>query len=468
MCVRSKTLISRYYEEIVLALFCVGLGLYAIGLDNMSMHFRAQSFFHIGGLVYILVGFRQFGREDLRALRVVLISFGVVIVLGLLSYCDEIMPMKFSKVLNAVNTHIVNYLVLFVVMFLYARHAKRRNVMAFFVIFALMCAINVGATLIESWRYDFGRSHNVPFFFKAVFTYNIWLIAPMALCISGMVACRHIGCKIACAVGIIIVCAAMMANGERSFLVASFVMVFVPFIVWHYRGKTLPLVFGIGLVAMVGAYHYTKGLSDRYNFAHMIDNFWEVVRTPVVEMGKYDELCFSGQFVCTEQSTQNGRADFSWEHSSLMRIAMSKSTFEAFWDAPWTPRVVGVFQIGEYLWRYYEANEHRAHNRVYMSVNPHTNGYNHPHNFVVSVLFCYGIVGFVAIAGFVGFVLYTTHGCYDTRDRGRAFVALWAFVCLVGICVQGFFDAFYPNILAVLFVFIGGVVGLCCARDSGE
>ncbi|MFC3867193.1 glycosyltransferase [Helicobacter equorum] len=470
--VRNKvfSFMSRYYEEFVLVLFGIGLCLYGFGLD-LGVNFKTQGFFQIGGLLYIIFAYKRFAlRDDLRLLGIPLISFGVVIVLGLLSYFDEIMPRSFGKVFGSVNTHIIKYLVLFVIVFLYVRYAKRRNVLILFGIFGLLCMVNVVASLVEFWRYDF-RTHRVPFGFKAVFTYNIWLLAPMALCISGVVACKHKVLKILCVLGVILTLGAMFANGERSFLVASLVMMFVPFVVWRYRhkGKILPLVFIVGVLALGGIYTQTKTLPDRYNFAHMIDNFWEVIQTPVVEMGKYDKLCFNGFFACNPQSTKNGEAEFFWEHSSLSRIAMSKSTFEAFLDSPFTPRIVGVFQIGEYLWQYYEVHTDKQANRMYVSVdNPKHNGYNSPHNFAVSMLFCYGIIGFVAILVFLGFVFYT---CYkqlasNAKDSTRDFVPLWAFVCLVGICTQGFFDVLYPNILEVLFIFLGAVVGFCRAKVS--
>lgn len=459
----------RYYEEIVLVLFGIGLCLYGFGLD-LGVNFKAQGFFQIGGVLYIIFAYKHFVlRDDLRLLRIPLISFGVVIVLGLLSYFDEIMPRSFGKVFGSVNTHIVKYLVLFVIVFLYVRYAKRRNVLILFSIFGLLCMVNVVGSLIEFWRYDF-KTHHVPFGFKAVFTYNIWLLAPMALCISGMVACKHKALKILCVLGVVLTLGAMFANGERSFLVSSFVMVFVPFVVWRYRhkGKILPLVFVAGVLALGGVYTQTKTLPDRYNFAHMIDNFWEVIQTPVVEMGKYDKWCFNGA-LCNPQSTKNGKAEFFWEHSSLSRIAMSKSTFEAFLDSPFMPRLVGVFQIGEYLWQYYEAHTDKQANRMYVSVdNPKHNGYNSPHNFAVSMLFCYGIIGFIAILFFLGFVFYI---CYkqlasNAKDTTRDFIALWAFVCLVGICTQSVFDILYPNILEVLFIFLGAVVGFCRAKVS--
>lgn len=462
--------LARYHDEISLVLFCVGLGLYGLGLSGFSLSFRAQSFFHIGGLLYIVFAYRCFSREDLRALCVPLITFGVVIVLGLLTYFDDVMPQSFGKVFGSVNTHIIKYLVLFVVMFLYVRHTKRRNVLILLGFFGLMCMLNVGGTLLEFWQHDFHKP-NLPFYFDAIYTYNIWLIAPLALCISGVVACRYVVLKIACAFGAVLTIVAMVANGERSFLVAAFVMVFVPFVVWHYRYKVQILlhmaVFVLPIV-LSAIYVQTKSLPERYNVAHMVDNFWEVIHTPVAAMGKYDKICF-GWAKCNAESTKNGKAKFFWEHSSLSRLAMSKSTFEAFLDAPFTPRLVGVFQTGAYLWQYYESHPQRQQNRMYVSVdNLKHNGYNSPHNFVINLLFCYGIIGFVAILGFLGFVSCETYRHFSdgTEDRAKVLVSLWAFVCLVGICVQSCFDVIYPGILEVFFVFIGGVMGLCFTRQD--
>lgn len=468
----GRAFLARYHEEIALVLFCVGIALYGLGLSGFSTHFRAQGFLQMGGLLFILFAYKRFGREDLHALRVPLISFAIVIVLGLLTYFDDVMPQSFGKVWGSVNTHIIKYLVLFVVVFLYVCHTRRAYGLVLLGFFGLMCALNVGGTLLEFWQHGFkhnaGKS-NLPFYFNAIYTYNIWLIAPMALCISGAVVCRHLVLKALCALGAGLTIVAMFANGERSFLVAAFVMVFVPFFVWHYRYKARILGFVVVFalpIALSALYVQTKSLPERYNFAHMVDNFWEVIHTPVAAMGKYDKTCF-GWMQCNAQSTKDGKAKFFWEHSSLARLAMSKSTFKAFLDAPFTPRLVGVFQTGAYLWQYYESHPHKQQNRMYVSMdNPKHNGYNSPHNFVINLLFCYGIIGFVAILGFLGFVLYRTYRqfTHNTEDRAKALISLWAFVCLVGICAQSVLDVIYPNILETLFVFLGGVMGLCCMR----
>ena len=461
----GRAFLARYYEEIAVVLFCVGLGLYGLGLSGFSLSFRAQSFFHIGGLVYIVFAYRRFSREDLRALRVPLITFGVVIVLGLLTYFDDVMPQSFGKVFGSVNTHIIKYLVLFVVMFLYVRHVKRAYALILLGFFGLMCMLNVGGTLLEFWQHDFTHHHgkpNLPFYFDAIYTYNIWLIAPLALCISGVVACRYVVLKIACALGAVLTIVAMVANGERSFLVAAFVMVLVPFVVWHYRYKVQILlhmaVFVLPIV-LSAIYVQTKSLPERYNVAHMVDNFWEVIHTPVIEMGKYDKMCF-GWVKCNTESTKNGKAKFFWEHSSLSRLAMSKSTFEAFLDAPFTPRLVGVFQTGAYLWQYYETHPQRQQNRMYVSVEAKINGYVHNHNFIVGLLFCYGIFGFGAIAWFWIFGMRIAFKAmrYSQEVLGK-FLGLYFYVFICGMVVCGLFESFYGNVLEVLFILVGCLYG---------
>ncbi|WP_394955149.1 O-antigen ligase family protein [uncultured Helicobacter sp.] len=461
----GRAFLARYHDEISLVLFCVGLGLYGLGLSGFSLSFRAQSFFHIGGLLYIVFAYRCFSREDLRALRVPFITFGVVIVLGLLTYFDDVMPQSFGKVWSSVNTHIIKYLVLFVVMFLYVRHTKRRNVLILLGFFGLMCMLNVGGTLLEFWQHDFRHDFhkpNLPFYFDAIYTYQIWLIAPLALCISGVVACRYVVLKIACALGAVLTIVAMMANGERSFLVAAFVMVFVPFVVWHYRYKARILVFVVFFVIPIvlsAIYVQTKSLPERYNVAHMVDNFWEVIHTPVAAMGKYDKICF-GWAKCNAESTKNGKAKFFWEHSSLSRLAMSKSTFEAFLDAPFTPRLVGVFQTGAYLWQYYESHPHRQQNRMYVSIGTKLNGYVHTHNHILALLFCYGIFGFGAIAWFwiFGFSM-ASKAMYFTQDSLGKLLGLFFYIFVCGMIMCALFESFYNNILEVLFILMGCVYG---------
>ncbi len=380
-------------QNFVLVLFCIGIVFYGIGDMSLGKSLfggiRAQSFFHIGGVVFILYNYKRFSKIDFKHLLIPIISFLVVFILGLLTYFDTTMQSTLKGILRSANQHIIGY---FVLCYFFARYARLKVVHTFLAFFALVCSVNLLLMLYLGFKNGFFTHNNVLFFFKAVYTYNIWLIAPMAIGIAGFVAIKNLAGKLAFLGVAILALFGMFSNGERSFLVASFVMIFVPFIVWKYKFKVkallaLPILLMLSLFSF---YHFSKNLPERWNFAHMIDHFFVVIN-PVIQMGQYDKVCFNkhSEFECYQESVQNGLSNIAWEHSSLSRIAMSKSTLKAFLDNPIKPHLIGVFQTGEYLFKYYEANPHKAHNRMYATLkdDPINNGYNSPHNFAINLLF---------------------------------------------------------------------------------
>lgn len=461
-------LLKKYNEEIALILFCIGMLCYALGLSSFSKLGGTQSFFHIGAFLFIICNYKRFSKRALYILIIPIATFLIVCILGMLTYFDEVLARPFSVVVSSVNQHIIGFFALFILLFFYGLYAKQKNVKFFLFFFILLCAFEVATMFYLGFMRGGFRHHITPFWFKAVFTYNIWLLAPAAMCLAAMIFLHR---KLFALLGLIFVLLAILANGERSFLVAFVCMIFiaalsVPYIV-HYKYKT-PLFVGIVCMAILfvaGFYRISSSFSDRYNFAHMVDNFIHVWETPPIEMGQYDVGCFAKRawIVCAPESIALGKSEITWEHSSLSRINMGKSTLLAFLDEPFKPHVVGVFQIGEYLWQYYNLKNHENRSYIVGSIDgdlTNLNGYNQPHNFVVSILFCYGLIGFICIVVFQGFLLYSGWRGIQKDDRLMQFFGGVLLLLVCGICIQGLFDVFYHSILQTLFVFYGIVTGL--------
>ena len=463
--------IKLYNQQISLSLFCIALAFYAIGLNNFGKAFALQSFIHIGGILFILYNYKRFSKDSLKILAIPLICLVVVYILGLCTYFDDVLEQKFSSVLKSANTNILNYFILFILIFLYSFYAKAKYVKFLLAFFALLCVIEVCATLFLGFSNGFFKgARNIPFYFKAVFTYNVWLLAPMAMSLAGIFTCKKIAFKLACGLGVILTFIAMLANGERSYLVAFSGMLFMPFIIYQYKYK-VKILCVVGLVAFIGIisfYNVSKNLPLRYNFAHTLDNFLTIWHTPPIEMGQFDTLCFKDitWLKCSEESIKNGPSEIFIESSALSRINMTKSTFLAFLDEPFTPRIIWAFHIGKYLWHYYEANPHLRQNRSYItfpkkdSPNYQTNGYNNPHNFAVSMLFGYGIIGFVFICVFQIFLFYSGFKATRKTNQNVKFWGLTLCIFVCGITLQSIFDAFYGNILQTIFIFLGALIGL--------
>lgn len=454
--------IKKYNQEITLGLFCVGMLCYALGLSSFGRSLKTQTFFHIGGLLFVVYNYRLFSRDLWKILSVPICCFAIVCLLGILTIFDDVWTRQVSVVLKSVNQHIVGYFVLFVLVFLFGMYGKVKYVFFFLTTFALLCVLEVCSTIYLGLNNGFlNTATNVPFFFQAVFTYNIWLIAPAAISLSGIFVFKKIFYKFLSCLGLVLSFLAMLSNGERSFLVAFIGMFFIPFFVWQYRHKLkiMLLVICGGIIFVISFYQVSKSFSDRYNFSHMVDNFVMVWNTKPIEMGQYDEACFAHYFDCSPESMALGQNEITWEHSSLSRINMVKSTLLAVADSPFKPHIVGVFQIGEYLWRYY--NTANYENRSYINFGNGLNGYNSPHNFAVSLLFSYGVIGFICIVIFQFFLLYSGYRCMqDKKDWQKSFWGLSLIIFICGICIQSLFDVLYVNILQCIFIWCGMITGL--------
>lgn len=102
-------------QNFVLVLFCIGIVFYGIGDMSLGKSLfggiRAQSFFHIGGVVFILYNYKRFSKIDFKHLLIPIISFLVVFILGLLTYFDTTMQSTLKGILRSANQH--NYWIFF-------------------------------------------------------------------------------------------------------------------------------------------------------------------------------------------------------------------------------------------------------------------------------------------------------------------------------------------------------------------
>ena len=158
--------IRDYNEEIALGFFCVGLLLYALGIGNVKTNLQTQSLFHIGGLIFIICNYRSFSKQTWQVLKIPVLCFGVVFVLSLFTIFDDVYVRKVSAVLKDINQNIIGLLVLFVIMCLYALHAKRKNVNILFCFFGLLCVIEIATMLYLGYKNGLvsNGAKNAPFF----------------------------------------------------------------------------------------------------------------------------------------------------------------------------------------------------------------------------------------------------------------------------------------------------------------
>lgn len=463
-------LLKKHNEIIALTLLCLGVFFYGIGLNKIGKNFGAQSFVLIGGAIFILCNFKKFSKIDLKILAIPLICVGILLILALLTYFDTILPPKnFAALIKTINSNILGYFVYFIVCYLFARYADRKLAWIPLYCLVFICVINVSAMIylvLQNGFYHENFKQNVPFFFPSITAYNVWIPLPLAISLAGIFVFKAIKARvffICCFLASII---AMIGNGERSFFVAFAVMIFIPFFVYKYAFKKwilLALCF-ISIIFFYSIYHFSKDLPPRYNAHNAINNLNTIWNTPPIEMGKYDKSCFGGKWLkCSEESIKNGPSEISLEHSALSRINMTKSTLLAFLDKPFTPRVPDVLKTGQYLHEYYKL--HNPQNGSYIkSMERGKRGtilyYNHTHNFIAGLLFCYGIIGFMAIVVSMGYLLFIAYKGTKYGDSKTKVLGLALIIFMIGLCVHICFDAFLVMMIQTIFIILGLSIGI--------
>lgn len=468
---------KKHSDLIALICLCIGIFCYGIGLGKLAKNFQAQSFILIGGVIFVIFNFKKFGKDDLKILAIPLICIGILLFLALLTYFDSTLPPKsFSALVKTINSNLLGYFVFFVICFLFCRYAKRQFAYIPLYCFAFMCVINVVAMVflaLQNGFYHESFKQNVPFFFRSITQYNVWIPLPLAVSLAGIFVYKQMKLRllfVCCLVASII---AMLANGERSFFLAFGVMIFIPFLIYRYSYKKYILV-ALALISAVAFYailHFSKDLPPRYNAHNIISNLGIVWHTTPIEMGKYDKLCFESKWLeCTEESLRE-RSDISIEHSTLSRLNMTKSTLLAFLDSPLMPRVPDVLQTGEYIYKYYQ--QHNPQNGSYIkSMERGKRGtmlyYNHTHNFIAGLLLCYGIVGFGAIIVSMCYLLFIAYKATRTADLRVNLVGLSAIIFFVGLCVNISFDALLTMMLQTIFILLGFITGFLTRSDNAR
>lgn len=446
----------------------MGVFCYSIGVGGILKNFRAETFILVGGAIFILCNYKKFSKMDWQILQIPIICISIVTALGFMTYFDEILPPKsFSGLIRTMNSNIWGYFVVFVLCYFFSRYVREK--FAWFVIYliAFMSAINVLAMIFLAMKNGFYHesfAQNVPFFFKAITAYNVWIPLPFAISLAGIFVFKKklrlffVGCFVASIM-------AVVSNGERSFFVASAVMLFIPFIIYKYRYKVqiLLVFFSVICVAFYGLYHFSANLPARYNAYNIINNISAVWNTTPIEMGKYDIACFNSSWLkCKEESIKNGPSQIIIDHSSISRLNMTKSTLLAFLDKPFLPRVPDVLQTGEYLHKYYQ--KYNPQNGSYIALlgtgEKQVQYYNHNHNFIMGLLFCYGIVGFGAIMISIGYLLFVAYSATKVDDYRVRVLGLAVIIFVCGIGVHLCFDAFLTMMGKTFFVLFGLSIGV--------
>ncbi|CUU39122.1 Hypothetical protein BN2458_PEG0235 [Helicobacter typhlonius] len=73
--------------------------------------FNAQTFFHIGGLIFFIFNYKSISLVDLKHIKLPLICFAIVLLFGFCTLFDTI------TISQKINSHILGWFVIFFVVF---------------------------------------------------------------------------------------------------------------------------------------------------------------------------------------------------------------------------------------------------------------------------------------------------------------------------------------------------------------
>ncbi|MCI7710692.1 MAG: O-antigen ligase family protein [Helicobacter sp.] len=454
--------LEKYYQKVVVGLFCVGIILYGLGLSKTLI--PTQTLFDIIGVLTLFYVYRRFSLYDITQIRYIVLCLAIVLVCALLTIFDTRLGFSISEKLKTINTHTISPILFFLIAYLYALYASERSIRFLFFVFAFAALACVGSTLYLWFESGFQAQLITPWYFDYVVMPNVWLLGASAVCIVGCVYAKSY-VRFLSILGLCLCGMAIVANGERSFLLAFLGMCVCSVFVLRYRYKIY--ITSSLLVALVplcyGVYLYTASLSDRYNFAHLLDNILVVWDTKPIEMGQFDVGCFAQHAMCSKESLAKGKNNISIEHSSLARIAMYKSALHLIMHEPFRPHIIGSWNIGPYLYAFYDAHDPY---RVYLDTSVtrlgiDLYGYPHIHSTPISLSIEYGVCGFLAIAIFVFLIAFRGF----MASKQYRFLGSVVVLLIIGMCIQTQFDVMYSVNLRVLMLFFGLFIGYMLARD---
>lgn len=308
---------------------------------------------------------------------------------------------------------------------------------------------------------------------------------------------------------------AILANNSRLVFVAVFVALLLPFLLFGFAYKKWILgfvgVLAIGFVAVV--YVASAQWNERYNFHKMANNLSYVLSFEPAAMGRFDRACavevifynkafdftkplafhaynhdslfftkystipalikefgvlessadftikgaylrasrFYGWLLCSRFSFPKDES-FSWEHSSLARLSMGKSAWQAIWQNPLRPNGFGFLGYVDNLEQIFPRDS--LHHSYVLSLADRPKGYPHPHNQLLSLAFELSIVGLLAIGGFCYMVFFRdmrqlvakvqeSSPCGQTQSLARksyGIVFIGGVVFIVALSVAMIFD----------------------------
>lgn len=103
--------LEKYYQKVVVGLFCVGIILYGLGLSKTLI--PTQTLFDIIGVLTLFYVYRRFSLYDITQIRYIVLCLAIVLVCALLTIFDTRLGFSISEKLKTINTHTISPILFF-------------------------------------------------------------------------------------------------------------------------------------------------------------------------------------------------------------------------------------------------------------------------------------------------------------------------------------------------------------------
>lgn len=410
------------------------------------------------------LGFWREYRElacDVRKIWFALVCLLVVVVMA---YISLFWAVDSRATLQAIRQYLLEPSLFLVLAFFIATKLDERGLKLLLIGLCLALSYHPIATIWDFFANGggkFGYRAMLPGYHTPQTVYVFYLLFPLGLALgfSMMVS----GIKRAVAFGAVLVCcAALIANGGRFAILAGVAMLLVPFLICSYKYKRYILLGLSILVCSLGLLLYvmSKNWEARYNFYSMVQNFSTIWHTNPAQMGRFT---YCDESFCSPHSLDE-RSNIQWEYSSLARLSMLKSTLLAIAQNPFRPNGYHFQQFPQNITKIFLPDS------LYY---PFTHRWHaHNHNYIISLWFELGFIGFGAVAAFMLYIfvrwyakklpLNGVHIAY----KPRAILLCGVGIGLFGLIVSNLFDCLpVRDGQIVLFLLLGIMLATITPKD---
>ena len=313
-----------------------------------------------------------------------------------------------------------------------------------------------------------GSYRPMPVFFSEAQTgYGFFLVISLSFSLALYAKSRH---KLAALLVLLNIIACLITN-TRLVYVACFVILLAPLVLLSYRHKRklLLVALGVGTLLFVVFYHISADLSPRYNIHAMLENFSKVISLSPAAMGRFDDVCDDTQ-KCMPQSFPRD-PETAWEHSSLNRLSMAKSTWLGILDNPLRPNGFGLGLFAKNIVHIFGQESEQIPYYIQRqddgTILPY---YWTNHHGLLYLWFELGGIGFAFILWLHGWILLQARRIYYTSSSTHTAVfALGMALSILGLIAANCFDAL-PNRAGtlILFMLFGVFVALCVKSQESN